>query len=239
MICNISENAPDILTEYIKSQECEIRYIKYKPDSPIGTHPDLYMCKLGVNDNAPIFYGDVNNIGNTYPNDAIYNAACTGKFFIHNMKITAPDLLKEISNIDNFFEDIEKDNIKSNENFKDIAILRNIIPIHVNQGYSKCNICIVDENSIITEDPGIAKACTKSGVDVLKISRGYVRLPNFEYGFIGGASGRINDILIFNGNLSIHPDFENIKEFVHAKGLCLHYFPEYPLTDIGSIIAGK
>ena len=35
------------------------------------------------------------------------------------------------------------------------------------QGYSKCSICVVNENAIITEDNGIARLLKNSQIDVI------------------------------------------------------------------------
>ncbi|HHU17320.1 MAG TPA: hypothetical protein GXZ70_03740 [Clostridiales bacterium] len=91
-------------------------------------------------------------------------------------------------------------------------------------------------NSAITSDNGIAAALKSHSIDTLTISTANVRLKGFPYGFLGGASGRIDDKIIFNGNLSAHPDYLRIKDFIEERGLRVVFFEEYPLEDIGSII---
>jgi len=108
--------------------------------------------------------------------------------------------------------------------------------IHVKQGYTKCSLVILDDNAAITSDKGLAAALKKYGIDILLITHGHVNLPGFPYGFLGGASGKVDDEIIFNGNLSAHPDFEKIKDFICQRGLKVTWFEEYPLEDIGSII---
>ena len=96
---------------------------------------------------------------------------------------------------------------------------------------------MVDGNSVITADRGIVSALKKCpDIDVLPISQGFVRLEKFEYGFLGGASGKVGNEIVFNGDLSAHPDYEAICRFIEARGLSVKYFPGYPLTDIGSIL---
>ena len=73
-------------------------------------------------------------------------------------------------------------------------------------------------------------------MSVLKIRPGQVLLPGYAYGFLGGTSGRIGDKIVFNGDLSAHPDFNVISAFIESRGLSCVYFKDYPLTDIGSII---
>ena len=95
---------------------------------------------------------------------------------------------------------------------------------------------VVDEDSIITADRGIWKAAARAGVDVLLIERGQVILPGYPYGFIGGASGKVGNTIIFNGDITRHSDFARIKDFIAERGKEMVWFSEYRLTDIGSVI---
>lgn len=209
----LSKNAHCILIEYLKNKGFSINLIEGSPDFNFGisSHPDIYMCKLGISDESPVFFGDADRLGEKYPEDIRYNAACTGRFFIHNLKYTDNEL----------FSVVQSMGLKT---------------VNTRQGYSKCSIALVDENSAITSDDGSAKAMTAAGIDVLLIEKGHVLLKGYNYGFIGGTCGRVGNELVFNGDLSNHPDYERIKDFVKAKGITLKHFPEYPLEDIGSII---
>ncbi|MEG0662480.1 MAG: hypothetical protein RR472_04310, partial [Anaerovoracaceae bacterium] len=173
----------------------------------ISTHPDIYYCDLG----NMVYKGKKEALGSQYPQDILYNAACTGKYFIHNLKYTSPALLE-------------------------IATAMNMVLINVKQGYTKCNTVIVDERSVIISDEGMARALGEAGLDVLLVSPGFVQLPGFDYGFLGGASGRIGNEIVFNGNLEDHPNYEGIVSFIQQRGVGVKYFHDYPLTDIGSII---
>ena len=208
----ISSKAPYQLISYLKF--CGYTLIPLYPHPSLGplvnTHPDVRMCKLGITTKAPIIFAPVGSLSPIYPGDIPYNAACTGQFFIHNQKYTAPNLLSHIP--------------------------RNIKKIHVNQGYTKCSTLIVDESSIITYDQGIAKPCSAAGMDVLLIRPGYISLPGTDTGFIGGAASRIDKEVIFFGDLQMHPDAKKIQDFIEYRGLCCRSFPGLPLHDIGSII---
>ena len=109
-------------------------------------------------------------------------------------------------------------------------------PVNVRQGYAKCSTVIVDEDSIITYDRGLGQRCIEAGMDVLFVSPGHVLLEGYESGFLGGASGRIGDTVYFNGDLTEHPDFQAIKDFIEERGLSSKWFPDWPLTDIGTIL---
>ena len=204
----ISETANPLLIDYLKQQGHIIKIVKMSDITykPVSSHPDIYMCSMGPG--KPVFFGCPEKIGSKYPENIIYNAACTGKYFIHNTKYTDAELLE-------FAESLEI--------------------IDVPQGYTKCNTLIVDEYSIITSDAGIYNSCYGI-LDVLLIEKGHIKLQGFDYGFIGGASGRVGDTIIFNGNITQHPDYEKITAFIESRGLKIKYFTGYPLEDIGSII---
>lgn len=204
----LSQTAHPSLQIYLKKQGYTVEIVKKTPFTydVVCSHPDIYMCSLNLQ--GKVFFGDSGKLTFAYPGNIIYNAACTGKFFIHNFKYTDP-LLKKAA------ESMEL--------------------IHVPQGYTKCNTVIVNETAIITSDQGIAKACEKK-MDVLVIETGHVLLPGFPYGFLGGASGKIDETVFFHGDLSSHPDYKKIATFIHNRDLNIYFSKEYPLTDIGSIL---
>ena len=187
--------------------ELELIFPKADVDAPIACHPDIYMCHLGQS----VFCGDSEKLTHDYPGHAIYNGCSTGKYFIHNLKITDRELLNKVENL-------------------------GLVPIHVSQGYAKCSCIVVDKDSIITADRGIAKAASMAGLAVLVVEPGQIVLEGYPYGFIGGASGKIDNTIVFNGDLSSHSDYLSIKDFIERRGLNIKFFEDYPLTDIGSII---
>ena len=200
----------------------------------LSCHPDLFLCRLGIREDAevvfsPWFSGQDAQAEDrpvrSYPDDARYNAACTGRFFIHNPAVTAPELRLR-------------------------AEATGMTPVSVRQGYARCSTVIVDERSVITYDKGIALPCEQAGMEVLLISPGHVLLPGYDTGLIGGTSGRVTirggrssaedaaarHAVLFNGDLDAHPDASGIRAFIQARGLEVITIPEYPLTDIGSVI---
>ena len=157
-------------------------------------------------------YSGKNKIGGTYPYDVAYNVARINKKAFHNLKYT-----------DERIYEYYKENC--------------IELINIKQGYSKCSICIVSENAIITADKNITLQALENGLDALCIHEGYVKLKDFSYGFIGGASGLISkEILAFNGNILKHPDYYKIKSFCKKHGVDIYPLHNHELEDIGSII---
>lgn len=114
----------------------------------------------------------------------------------------------------------------------------NIKTVNVNQGYARCSTLVVNDNAAVTSDLSIKKALKNNGVEVLLISPGNIVLDGYDYGFIGGASGKIDEnTVVFFGNVKNHPDYFKIKNFadkhnVSIKILC----KENPLTDIGGVV---
>ena len=207
----ISEDANPLLKEYLSGSNHIIVEIKSTNQvyESISSHPDIFMCKI----NNQIIESE-NDLGYSYPGNVKYNGVQLGKYFIHHTGYTASKLISAVK-------------------------AANLTPVHVTQGYTKCNIVAVDENSIITSDEGIRNTLIPLGLEVLLVSIGSVKLKGFSYGFLGGASGRVGDSVVFNGNLSAHPDYLKISDFILSRGLKLKYFKEYELEDIGSIIEEK
>ena len=271
----ISESAPHELADWLKSQGYSVSLVAAAPNmtTSIASHADIRMCRLGCYDDSPIFKAkasDLSSLRDGYPNDVSFNAACTGKYFIHNFKYTNPSLFNAVhraiarsEDFATFSSDPSKVIEQAMNSCKQAAYSRSphqslqlheiesadqahtkITPpqlrseaymINVKQGYSKCSIVIVDEDSIITYDNGIANACEHAGMNVLRIRPGYVALAGYKTGFIGGASGRVGDTIVFCGDISAHPDSTAITEFIQERGLNIKSF-SFPLTDIGSII---
>jgi hypothetical protein len=151
-------------------------------------------------------------INSPYPFDALLNAARLGSFLICNLKTVA----KEIT---------------------DLAITQELEIVDVKQGYTKCSICIINENAIITEDIGIKTACEKRGIDVLLISKGSVKLRNHGYGFFGGCTGLIDkNKLAVTGNIKLHSDYKMLNEFLTKYGINVISLTDDELVDIGGII---
>ena len=190
-----------------------------------NSHPDLQLFHYGqsvlylINSKTAGELREKFNVNiikdkicNKYPNDVSTNAVRLNKLFICNEKTVSKDIL----------EKAYKDNLKI---------------INVNQGYTKCSICVVDENSIITDDESIYNSTQNFLNDVLLVSKGSIRLKGTNYGFIGGCTGKIDkNTIAFNGRIDSHSDYNKIIDFVYKHNCkCIELVNER-LTDIGSMI---
>lgn len=227
-IC-LSENANRILKNHLGNKGYELIEIRKTSAvyDAIASHADIYLCRVldelvVAQEQLPLieeallrrkikYTKGASSLGHHYPSDVKFNAVQMGDYLIHNTHHTDAVVLD-----------------KSKEHGLEL--------IHVRQGYTKCSLVVVDENSVITSDAGLASSLEKYHVEILLISQGHIRLPGFPSGFLGGASGRAGNEIIFNGDLSAHPDFHMICEFIRNRGLEVTFFREYPLEDIGSIL---
>jgi hypothetical protein len=147
-----------------------------------------------------------------YPHDIALNAARVGNYLFCNAKYTDRTILNYCSQ-------------------------SNIHIINVRQGYAKCSVCVADDNSIITADSGIAAAARECGINVLLIRSGFINLPGYGSGFVGGCCGKAGyHKMFFCGNISAHPDFAEIKKFLSVRNIEIETLGTDPLCDIGSII---
>ncbi len=151
------------------------------------------------------------NIQSPYPNDCLLNFVDIGDYIICNKSIMTAEITKYLPN-------------------KPI--------IDVKQGYSKCSICICKHNTIITDDKSVYNVVLQyDNINSLLIEKGSVRINKYEYGFIGGCCGLIdNNLLLFNGDLSSHSDFDKIQKFLYDNAIDYIDIQGKKLTDIGSII---
>ncbi len=191
-------------------------------------HPDMSICHIGANnfvcepstysyykktlklENINLIKG-YTHLTSTYPHDIAYNVArvSVDKAF-HKTAFTDREILL---------------------NSKSVNL------INIAQGYSKCNVCVVSENAIITQDESIYINALNNGINTLKISNGNIFLKGFDYGFIGGASGLVsNDILAVTGNVENLVDYDRIIEFCTGYGVKVYALTDDIPADIGSII---
>ncbi len=112
-----------------------------------------------------------------------------------------------------------------------------VIKLACKQGYTKCSVCVVDGNSIITADKKIAAIASAAGMNVLTVGEKLAALDGFEHGFIGGASFKISaDEMAFTGVINDDAERSRIEHFLNERGVAAVYLTEIPLFDIGSAI---
>ncbi|OPZ94267.1 MAG: hypothetical protein BWY74_00701 [Firmicutes bacterium ADurb.Bin419] len=195
----------------------------------VSFHPDMFLHHLGgrtivyapgtdagtlreLEENGfQLIRGD-SELTSKYPGNISYNVARVGEYAFHNTRYTDKVL-------------------------RDWFIKNDVELIHVNQGYAKCAISIVDENSIITMDKGVARIAEKKGFDALVIEEKNILLPGLDNGFIGGSSGLIDTKKwAIVGNLKTLSSFCEISDFLFTKGIESVSLSNDQVVDIGSLL---
>lgn len=160
------------------------------------------------------------------PNVITTEKTATGKYpnnILLNAKIIGKNLVGKIESLDS--------------KLVDFCVKSGYKLINVKQGYSGCSILKVADNAVITSDESIYQALSDTEIDVLKISQNGISLfgsTKSEQGFIGGASIKLENSVMFFGDITKHEDYRRIKEFCCAKNIAVQYIKEIELTDIGS-----
>lgn len=224
----VSSEYPQIISAL---QKKGISVLQIEPclqlDEPVASHADMQLLHLGKNKillspyqknlilqleqlGIDVLIGE--KLGKEYPTDILYNIAVFDKFYICN---------------DNVISKTAQTHLRK----------QGLQKIHVSQGYSKCSVCIVDKDSIITADPGIAKAAQKFGISVLEIQPNYIKIPKYNTGFIGGCCGKLSpNLMVFTGKISEHPDYNKIQNFLYNRKIEICELTQEDLLDVGGIL---
>ncbi|MPW27273.1 hypothetical protein GC105_16015 [Alkalibaculum sp. M08DMB] len=223
---NISRETYDSLTKYtediilIRGLNTLYNAVKSHADiqcfpldnHTVIVHPEIDCRTLAEFNNYKIkvIFGE-KSLKCNYPDNIAYNAVKVGNKIFHNFKYTDTTLYKTLTQ--NGYELIE-----------------------VKQGYTKCSVLVVDNNSIITSDRGIAKIAIENKIEVALISPGNIDLPGLNYGFIGGASGTLSEdrLVFFNGDITLHPDGDEIISYLTKKRFDIVSLSKRKLIDVGS-----
>jgi len=216
------ETAKEKLATYGEIVEFATGGITYEA---ISGHPDIFFCPtpagLIVAPNLPQEYFsilDQNHIthlkgsmpvGKEYPETARYNSLVTDKFIIQNPIISELAIQDLNSNLE-------------------------IIP--VKQGYVRCNLIALPNETFITSDRGIEKSLKKNKLEVLYVDSSCVKLEGFGNGFFGGACGLHGDTLFICGSLKYFKEQEPFKSFLErARVSVVELYDGQPM-DVGTIL---
>lgn len=214
--------AKEKLASFGKLIELETEGITYEA---VSGHPDIFFHQapgyLFVAPNLPEEYFELlkdeeipftigeQEVGEKYPASAAFNAVSTPNLLIHNFRNTDASITRSMDDAD---------------------------LIHVDQGYTRCNLLAFDDTHFITSDEGIARVMDRFDKKCLLVSPVGIQLEGFKHGFWGGCCGIYHNKVFILGSLDQHPDKEAIEEFIDERG---HYIIELfdgPLFDGGSII---
>jgi len=210
------------LQQYGEILPFETEGISYKG---VSSHPDIFIFVSGNNiilaPNIPANYAELlldkgckfiygeKEVGGAYPHTSFYNAVANNSYLIHNLHYTDNVIKKTLSNLKH---------------------------IHVNQGYCRCNLIALPNNTYITSDKGIENALLTEGLEVLFVNPEKIVLNGFKHGFFGGCCGISTDYFFINGTLKYFKEKSLIEKFIQNSGLQLIELTNEVPVDVGSII---
>lgn len=191
----------------------------------ISGHPDIFFTKTNeglihapnlptpvihelLQEQIPLKSGE-RIVGGKYPENIAYNALITKRYLIHNLNYTDPIVLKYSMNKEQ---------------------------LHVNQGYTRCNLIFLNDQYFLTSDRGIFNLLQKHKLSGLFIDPTGILLPGLKHGFIGGCMGIMDDQLFVIGNIDFLQEKEALKNLVNDAGLNIISLYDGPLFDGGSIL---
>lgn len=217
----IPQAAKQNLKKYGQLLELETCGITYEA---ISGHPDIFFTQTGRcvvvaanlpdhnlkilrNLNVEMETGQ-HCVEMSYPGSARYNALVTDNLLVHNTNITERKIIETAST-------------------------RKIV--HVNQGYTRCNLIFLSEHHAVTSDKNIQKTLLKMGIATLFFRPQGIELPGFDNGFFGGTCGMWGKKLFLTGNPDYHPDGKDLRSFACIAGVEIVSLCNKPLFDGGGI----
>ena len=218
----IPQQAKDALRDYGELMELETSGITY---DAISGHPDIFFHPikntLVVAPNAPEQYirllekkgihitmGE-QGVGPKYPASSVYNAVSTSSLLIHNFR-----------NTDAVVTRLGEDH--------DL--------IHVDQGYTRCNLLALDDDHFITSDEKIKRVLDRFDKDCLYVSPEGIQLEGFRHGFFGGCCGIMNNKLFIIGSLHKYNAGAEVRKYTEMCGYEVLELFEGQLFDGGSVL---
>ena len=210
------------IEEYIKGKGIEI--IKTIPflneKNSVLMHPDI-QC-----------FSDKNNFF-TYKNLSDYYSKFISNIIVSNeiMQSEYPkDVLFNCLKINNY--------IFCNENIIDenllIYLKKTYEIINVKQGYSNCSCLYLGNGYVATSDKGMEKILNQHNFKTVFIDNSNIILKDYKHGFIGGSAVKLDDEIVFFGNIKL-PEYKEITAFLQNNCIKYKYF-NFPLEDFGSAV---
>jgi hypothetical protein len=218
----IPSQAKTKLSEYGQVIELETSGITY---NAISGHPDIFFHQAGkqliVAPNLPeiykkklldagikFAYGE-QDVGAKYPTSSAYNVVSTDTLLIHNFRNTD-------SSITSLLDDNDL--------------------IHVDQGYTRCNLLALNDDHFITSDDKVQRVMERFGKDCLYVDPAGIVLEDYKHGFFGGCCGNFDDKVFILGSLTEYPEGEKVRKYITDHDHDIVELCDGPLFDGGSIL---
>ena len=192
----------------------------------VATHPDMSLFKydeetLVASSESFEYYNEVFkatkiNVINAYedplekyPGDVKFNALRVGEYLICKKNSYANAIM-------NRFDEGET--------------------INSSQGYVKCSVIDIGSKYFVTDDKYLQKIINGLGHKSILLDKGLVKIKDYDYGFIGGASGYACDKIFLTGHIKDEANRICIEEFAREINKELIYLTEYDIFDVGTLM---
>lgn len=192
----------------------------------VKTHPDMSIFKydeetLFTSQESFDYYNEIFkntkiNIINAnedplekYPSDVKFNALRVADHLICKKDVCAKSIIKR---------------------FDDNKI------INSSQGYVKCSIIDVGSEYFVSDDKYLYEIIKSLGKKCILLDKGFVKIKDYDYGFIGGASGYARDKIFLTGKIINEANRIRLEEFAREINKELIYLTEYDIFDIGTLM---
>ena len=192
----------------------------------VKTHPDMSLFKYdeetliasqeSFDYYNEIFKGTKINIINAdedphekYPSDVKFNALRVGEHLICKKAVCADAIIKR---------------------FDDNKI------INSSQGYVKCSVIDIGSEYFASDDKYLYEIIKSLGKKCILLDKGFVKIKDYDYGFIGGASGYARDKIFLTGKIISEANRIRLEEFAREINKELIYLTEYDIFDIGTLM---
>jgi hypothetical protein len=221
MLIFIDKRAPDQakkkLLHWGRVVEFETNGIVY---NAISGHPDIFMYQwpggLVVSPDLPQHYLELlsgydiitgtKRCGMKYPDTAPYNALYTPYGLLHNVHISASEILSTHKK-----------------------------HIHCSQAYTRCNTIQVGD-VILTSDKGIENILKMENIPVFYISPEKILLEGFRHGFFGGCCGISGNSFFICGSLKYFEEGDKLHDLITSQGFRIEELYQGPPVDVGGIL---
>lgn len=194
------------------------RAVKSHPDMSLFKYDDetLIASRESFDYYNEIFKGTKINIINAnedplekYPSDVKFNALRAGEHLICKSDVCAKCIIKR---------------------FDEAKI------INSSQGYVKCSIIDVGSEYFASDDKYLYEIIKSLGQKCILLDKGFVKIKDYDYGFVGGASGYARDKIFLTGKIINEANRIRLEEFAREINKELIYLTEYDIFDIGTLM---
>ena len=232
-LCIMNEKANQTMIKNIEALGFQVLTMPAHPNvsGACSGHPDISFCRIAQD--TLIYAENCNSdfiatlkkwglkmipgktpLQSQYPYDIPYNGVRIGQYFLHNLRYTDQVVTKMCQEM-------------------------GLEMLPVNQGYTCCSTAVVREDLAITADVGIAKALqsTKKIKTLLISPQKEIQLPGMDYGFIGGATGRMDDhTFVVTGDIKHLENGKEIQEFLRKNDVQLINLTHEKPVDLGTLL---